>query len=1361
MKKILGLDLGTSSIGWALVNEAETAAETSNIVRLGVRVNPLTVDEQTNFEKGKPITTNADRTLKRSMRRSLQRYKLRRQHLVELLRREGWITTDTLLSEQGNRSTFQTYRLRAKAATEEITLEELARVLLMINKKRGYKSSRKAKGGDEGQLVDGMDAAREMYDEGLTPGTYGMIQLKRGGTSFLPEFYRSDLVAELDKIWAVQAPFYPEVLTPEFRQQIARLSKKATQALFYNKYNITATKEEGKGFNRLLGLYLMRDFAVQGQLPLEDVAQAVSEVNGQINGSSGYLGAISDRSKELYFNHQTIGQYLMKRLDADPNASLKNQPFYRQDYMDEFEAIWETQAKFHPQLTPELKHEVRDIVIFYQRRLKSQKGLVSNCEFEPTRKVCPKSSPIFQEFKTLQMLNNVTVSDGELTRRLDDDERQTLLDELTYRAELSEREALELLYTRPRGLHLNFKKLEGNRTMAALLGACQTILQHPGAVELDFVHQRAEATLNCVIEGFREQGMNTDWLAFDSEKTGPELDSQPLYRLWHLLYSYEGDNSATGTEKLAQHIATLLNTPTSYPNNYAKIFAAVTFEDDYGSLSVKAMQRILPFLKAGHEYSEACALAGYRHSAASLTREEIAARPLKERLDLLPRNSLRNPVVEKILNQMANVVNGVIAQYGRPDEVRIELARELKKNAAEREALTKAISANTKEQERVKGILQTEFGIANPSRNDIVRYRLYMELESNGFRTLYSNKYISQEILFSKEVDIEHIIPQARLFDDSFSNKTLEFRAENIEKGNATALDYVLMKYGEQGAADYKARIDALAKAGAISTAKAKKLKMTTDDIPSDFIERDLRNTQYISRKAQEMLHDIARTVTATTGTITDRLRDDWQLVDVMKELNWAKYNAQGLTQIIERRDGQRIRHITDWTKRNDHRHHAMDALAIAFTKPAYIQYLNNLNARSNKAGAIYGIEQKELERNDGHLRFKSPIMPVEAFREEAKRQLEMVLVSIKAKNKVVTRNTNTTKTKNGTRSKVQLTPRGQLHKETVCSQMKVPCTKEVPVGAKMDAQAIALVKNPNYRQALRLRLEAFGGDAKKAFTGKNSLEKNPLWLDEQHSRAVPNKVMIEWFELQYTVKKPISKDLKLEKVVDEGVRRILQARLDEFGGDAAKAFSNLDDNPIWLNRAKGIPIKSVRYKHLNNAVALHSQRDKEGRLVVDEQGNTRPADFVDTGNNHHVAIFLDADGNLQEHIVSFYEATACAMQGLPIVDRSYNQAQGWQFLFTMKQNEYFVFPDPATGFDPNQVDLMDERNYSRISPNLFRVQNMSKGDYYFRHHLETTVEDKSELKGITWKRIGTKALVGIVKVRVNHIGKIVQVGEY
>lgn len=1378
MKKILGLDLGTTSIGWAVVNEAENKNEQSSIVRLGVRVNPLSTDEQTCFEKGKPITTNADRTLKRGMRRNLQRYKLRREELLKILKERQFITDDTVLSENGNHTTFETYRLRAKSATEEVTLEQFARILLMINKKRGYKSSRKAKSDDEGQLIDGMSVAKSLYEEGITPGQFS-LRILESGKKYTPDYYRSDLQDELNKIWSVQSQHYPEFLTAELRLQLEGRGRQDASKLIYAKYGISTAENKNK--DKRLQACKWRVQALESRLDKEVVASVICDLCGAIKNCSGYLGAIGDRSKELYFKHLTVGQYQMKKLDADPHYSLTNQVFYRQDYLDEFERIWETQAQFHKELTPDLKKLIRDVVIFYQRPLRSQKGLISFCELESRQievtidgkkkvktagsRVCPKSSPLFQEFKIWQRLNDVVLSgpsedDPSVmgSRCLDSDEKQTLFNELSYKDSLTKSAALKLLFTKTKGLDLNFDELEGNRTQAALFSAYQRIVEASGHGEYNFAKISSADALRIVNEVFPVLGIKTDFLTFHCDGTAQSLEKQPLFQLWHLLYSFEGDGSKTGDE----HLVSILHERYGFAPEYAKIIASVAFQDDYGSLSSKAMLKILPYLQAGNGYSDACALAGYRHSKNSLTREEIDAKVLKEKLELLPKNSLRNPVVEKILNQMVNVVNAVIDTYGRPDEVRIELARELKKNAAERKLATESISKNTKDQERIRQILTDPQGcyrFTHVSRTDIVRYRLYEELASRGFKTLYSNTYIPKEDVFSKKFDIEHIIPQSRLFDDSFSNKTLEARDINIEKGNATAYDYVLEKYGDEGASQYLASLDALLKADVISRAKYNKLKMRQADIPDDFIERDLRNTQYISRKAQEMLGEVVREVLPTTGSVTDRLREDWQLVNVMQELNWDKYAQLGLTQTIEGRDGQQIRRITDWTKRNDHRHHAMDALTIAFTKRSFIQYLNNLNARSDKSSSIYGIEQNSLYRDkNGHLLFLPP-MPLDQFRAEAKRQLESVLVSIKAKNKVVTRNTNVTRKRGGTNHKVQLTPRAQLHNETIYGSMQVRCGKEVAVGSKLTAELIAQVPNADYRNALRMRLEAFGGDPKKAFTGKNSLEKNPIFLDEHHTQQVPASVRIAWYETQYTIRKKIDKDLKIDKVVDEGVKRILQARLDEYGGDANKAFSNLDENPIWLNREKGIDIKSVTITGVSNAVALHDKHDKEGRPILGSDGQPLPADYVNTSNNHHVAIYRDAEGNLQEHVVSFYEATERVMQGLPIIDKHYREAEGWKFLFTMKQNEYFVFP--ASDFNPEEVDLLNPNNYALISPHLYRVQKMTSKDYFFRHHLETNVDDNKELKGITWKRLSLNGIGGIVKVRIDHIGRIVAVGEY
>lgn len=1433
MKTILGLDLGCNSIGWALVNEAENTEEVSSIIKLGVRVNPLTVDEMQNFEKGKSITTNADRTLKRSMRRNLQRYKLRRDTLIEVLKEHGFITDSTLLSEHGNKTTFETYRLRAKAAVEDVSLEEFARVLLMINKKRGYKSSRKAKGSEDGILIDGMDVARKLYEEGLTPGEL-CLQMLEAGKKNLPDFYRSDLQNEFDRIWNFQKRFNPELFCDAVKEEVRGKNRSQTWAILakffvwsekesvwneeearteeiMKEYKLVGLKRDTKGNELKLENYRWRVQALSEQLNPEIVAIVLQEISGQISASSGYLGAISDRSKQLYFNRQTVGQYLMSELEKDPNVSLRNRVFYRQDYLDEFDRIWERQAEFHEELTVELKKEIRDIIIFYQRRLKSQKGLISFCEFEKREvivekdgrkqnktvgcRVIPRSHPLFQEFKIWQTLNDIEVfawnkqskrkkADKSSTlfdnseepllvegkRSLYQEEKELLAKELFVKESMKKAEVLKLLFENFQELDMNFKQIDGNHTGFALFSAYSKMIEKYGYEPVDF-KKPADEIIEKLETIFTNLGWNTELLSIDLSKEDKELERQSYFRLWHLLYSFEGDNTPTGNGKLLEKIMQLCDVE----KEYAVELANVSFQEDYGSLSAKAIKKILPYLKEGNQYDVACDYAGYRHSKSSLTKDEIENKILKDKLEILPKNSLRNPVVEKILNQMVNLINTIIDTYGKPDEIRVELARELKKNAKEREELTKSIARNTREHDEIRQLLRTEFGMMNVSRNDIIRYKLYEELKDNGYKTLYSNEYIPREKIFSKEIDIEHIIPQARLFDDSLSNKTLEYRAINIEKGNKTAYDFVKEKYGDDGLEKFLNRCEALFKD---KKTKLRKLKMEEKDIPEGFIDRDLRNTQYISKKALAMLNEISHRVVATTGVITDKLREDWQLVDLMKELNLPKYEKLGMVEMLEDKDGRKIKKITDWTKRNDHRHHAMDALTVAFTKDVFIQYYNNKNAAwmpaSKEHANIIGIKARYFENGKA----LAP-MPLAQFRAEAKRHLENLLVSIKAKNKVITSNVNRTKKKNGENRKLQQTPRGQLHLETVYGSHRQYATKMEKVNATFDVAKIATVSKLAYRNALLKRLEAFGNDPKKAFTGKNTLEKNPLYLDEKQTEMVPEKVQTVEFETVYTIRKPIDPNLSIDKVIDVKIRSVLEKRLKEYGGDAKKAFVNLDENPIWLNAAKGISIKRVSIQGISNAQSLHEKKDKDGNLILDKEGRKKPVDFVNTGNNHHVAIYkkpvldkmgqivLDEEGNpkyeLDEVVVSFFDAVTRANLGQPIIDKDYRRSEGWQFLFSMKQNEYFVFPNEKTGFNPKEVDLLNPENYAMISPNLFRVQKFAYKNYVFRHHLETTIKDTSStLKGITWTDFrSSKGLDKIVKVRVDHIGQIVSLGEY
>lgn len=1447
-RHILGLDVGTTSIGFAHVIEGSDPAQ-SSIKRIGVRVNPLTTDEKTNFEKGKPITENADRTLKRGMRRNLDRYQDRRKNLTEVLIRAGLINKDSALAEEGKNTTHETWRLRAKAVTERIGKEELARVLLAINKKRGYKSSRKTKNAEDGKAIDSMSVAKRLYDEDLTPGqlTYQLLTEK---TKNIPDFYRSDLESELDKVWVEQRRHHPHIFTDEFKKYLEGKGQKATATSFWATYQFNTAENRGSREEKKLRAYKWRSEAVSRRLEKEEAAYVITEIKNDLSKSSGYLGAISDRSKELYFNRETVGQNLYKKLQSNPHARLKNQVFYRQDYMDEFEAIWAEQSKHYAELTNELKAEIRDIVIFYQRKLKSQKGLVSFCEFESREveiekngqvikkvigsKVVPKSSPLFQEFKIWQILNNLLIRkkrDG--VRPLIDDPsegvqqgplpfdshaKQILFDELNIKGNLDADEGLRLLGYNRKDYELNYPSLDGNGTNKALYNAFFKILEFEGydvkslfkvtntkdEVDVGDLDVSAVEIKKAIQEIFDSMGIDTRILEFDAELDGKAFEQQASYQLWHLLYSAEDDVRRYSEEDTLIYgqenigLKKKLCSKFGFKPEHSKILVNVSFSEGYGSLSSKAIRKIFPYIKE-HTYSDACHHAGYRHSKSSLTKKEILHRPLKDRLELLKKNSLRNPVVEKILNQMANVVNALIdaevaerkakgvSEVFHFDEIRIELARELKKNAKQRAEMAANINAAKIRHEKIVKLLQTEFGIKNPSRNDIVRYKLYEELKNNGYKDLYTGRYIPREILFSKQIDVDHIIPQAKQFDDSFSNKTVVYRQDNLDKGNKTAYDYVESKYGEGAAEEFILRARHLFELGqknpegGISKAKFQKLQKREQDIGDGFIQRDLRDSQYIAKKAKNILYDITRSVVSTTGSITDRLREDWELVNIMQELNLEKFRALGLTEMVEKKDGTFKERIVDWTKRNDHRHHAMDALTVAFTKHSHIQYLNYLNARKDESHPMHDniqvIEAKETELtidSDGNKKriFKAP-MP--NFRRVAKEHLERILVSHKAKNKVVTKNKNRTKTQEGEKVKVELTPRGQLHKETVYGKYHYYQIKEEKVSGNFDEETIQKVANPTHRKLLLERLVENGGDPKKAFTGKNALNKSPIYLDEAKQKLLPEKIKLVWLEEDYSIRKDVTpenfKDIKsIEKVLDCKVREILLERLKEYGNEPKKAFADLDNKPIWLNKEKGICIKRVTISGVKNAEPLHYKRDHLGNYILDDSGRKIPVDFVSTGNNHHAAVYRDLAGNLQDTVVSFFEAVERVNQGLPIVDKSYNSHLGWQFLFTMKQNEYFVFPNEGLGFDPTEIDLLDPKNNKLISSNLFRVQKFSKlaygntivRDYVFRHHLETDVQDKKELKDVAYKSIKSLGYFeNVVKVYLNHLGQIVKVGEY
>jgi CRISPR-associated endonuclease Csn1 len=335
---------------------------------------------------------------------------------------------------------------------------------------------------------------------------------------------------------------------------------------------------------------------------------------------------------------------------------------------------------------------------------------------------------------------------------------------------------------------------------------------------------------------------------------------------------------------------------------------------------------------------------------------------------------------------------------------------------------------------------------------------------------------------------------------------------------------------------------------------------------------------------------------------------------------------------------------------------------------------------------------------------------------------------------------------------------RAQLHLETVYAQKKRYSVSEVKVSGTLTPDIVTNIANKKIREALADRLVLHDNDAKKAFTGKNAISKNPVVYNQRTGSKVSEKVKTVTLENVYTIRKKVAPGLNIDKVIDAKVKRILVERLREFNNDDKKAFSNLEENPIWFNKEKGIAIKSVKVSGISNAVALHDKRDKYGKLLKDSAGNAIPNSWVNTGNNHHVAIYRDENGNLNEEVVSLFEAVTRKKQGMDLYLKTH-PTYG-KLILTLKSNEMFLFP--SDNFNPFDVDLNDSNNYSKISRNLYRVQKLASKDYFFRHHTETKVSSDKDVKNLTFLRLNSlNSVISIKKVRINNIGILEEVRNY
>lgn len=324
------------------------------------------------------------------------------------------------------------------------------------------------------------------------------------------------------------------------------------------------------------------------------------------------------------------------------------------------------------------------------------------------------------------------------------------------------------------------------------------------------------------------------------------------------------------------------------------------------NLSTKAISKILPKLKEGFNYHDAFKGAGYKRSD---EKEKTIC-------DLLPEPpDVRNPVVNKAIRELRKVVNAIVRRFGKPDVICVEMARDMKLSKKQKEALQKSMKQNEKLNQEAEEALK-ELGIQNPSREDKTKYRLWKECDG---MCPYTGKAITQEMLITEDVDIEHIIPYTRCLDDSFKNKTLCIATENRSvKKNQTPY--------EAYSANPQKYEEILTRVNNMNLHPRKKRLFELKDLSGfdDFVTRQLNDTRYICRVAKDYLASLVGqgNVRLPKGEATAALRHKW-----------------GLNSILGGEDNEQ-------KFREDHRHHAVDAIVIACIFRSLFQKLSKLTAR-------------------------------------------------------------------------------------------------------------------------------------------------------------------------------------------------------------------------------------------------------------------------------------------------------------------------------------------------------------------------------------------------------------------------------
>ena len=1016
MKKILGLDLGTNSIGWALI-EQDNQENKGQVIATGSRILPMSQDTLGKFDSGVSTSQTEERTNFRGIRRLRERHLLRRERLHRVLNILGFLpehytnqidfdkrigqfmpetepklpylfNSDTQKADFIFKKSFEEmvrdfelhqprlvennkkipydwtiYYLRKKALTEKIEKEELAWLLLHFNQKRGYYQLR---GEDEEE-----------------------------NKKQLVEFYSFRIIG-------VQAT-----------------NDKKDDEIWYNVYLENGWIYKRKSKTPLdLWIDKTKEFIVTTEL--NDDGTIKKDKDGKEKRSfrapaeTDWTLVKKKTEYDIDKSHKTVGAYIYDTLLQKPDQKIKGKlvrVIERKFYKAELEAILLKQCEFHEELKDSdlyqacleelyenndahrnsiaakgFAHLFLNDIIYYQRPLKSKKSLISNCKFETRTfikdgkkevepiKCIAKSHPLFQEFRLWQFIQNLKIYKKENTDvdvTLDflktEEDRVKLFEWLNEKKDIDQKAFLKYPA-------FNLKKDVDNYRW--------------NYVE-DKNYPCNETRYPIVIRLKKVENVPVGLLNKENEEA-----------LWHILYSVEDKNDII---KALKTFAQKRGLGDDFVEQFKKF---PPFKKDYGAYSAKAIKKLLPIMRIGKYWNEediiknassyqtniqkvkatllkdrdkknenpdngfpssfnsgllsklemladdlseykgldhflASYVAYGRHSEDS----EVKKWKIADKIELLEQHSLRNPIVEQIINETLQVVKAIWKKHGNGeegyfDEIHIELGREMKNPADARKRMTDSINENENTNLRIKallaellndsdvenvrpyspmqqeilkiyeeGALNAEGDIpddilkiakqAKPTSSELTRYKLWLQQK---YRSPYTGDVIPLNKLFTRSYDIEHVIPKSRYFDDSFSNKVICEVEVNKDKDNLTAYEYIKENRGKKvelssGKVTTLLTIEQYEEfvKNHYSKTRGKMKKLLMDEIPTAFIERQMNDTRYISKVVKNLMSNILREegeddtiskkVIVTNGNITSALKQDWGLNDIWNDL--------------------------------------------------------------------------------------------------------------------------------------------------------------------------------------------------------------------------------------------------------------------------------------------------------------------------------------------------------------------------------------------------------------------------------------------------------------------------------------------